>query len=735
MKSELIKEFNLPTYIKGKSFAEASKAIDKKFSERNDSAAMETKQELMGRLAKAQEYVKMQESLKANAGQVPDMMNGQVPEGFEDFAPQNQMFNGGRLPVETVSTLQPNGVQMANPTDGIVAGDTSGLTAPGVEAPASGPGAAGVAGMATAALDFGTQMFGDTGVDSSGLAGRQEKGNVAMGALGSAAKGAQAGMALGPWGAAAGAVIGGAAGIIGGSKANKEIREGNMNASRIENNKYSNDFAWGGYMTDPTDPRKKVKAVDTTDINKGIINDSIYPITPVGGVENIINKGIETPKPDGSHQAAFLESVKYAGRKKATPGDVNPNAGIQPGGAFDYQFDNARSAPSTRLTTPTGMSNATAASDLSIGPSGNRGERLGVPAGMSDLEASADLSLTPSGNRPSAEVEKQKAYLASVEGIGTPPYDYYNDPDQKMKGQAQTEEMKAYLASKEGIDSKEETSIDGTVAEEDATPEQRKAIKALELKYKPSGVKLGSTLEESAKAVTDQLSKRADQKKARDARMQEIISEHDANKPENKFNASRLAEFAPAAMSAYQLAKLKKPERESLDRIDSRYKTDYVDERALENRVQNEHNNVSRALAGASNGSMGALRANLLGANKNKVQAMNDAYLKADDINRQEDKSAQQFNSRNDMVNLQQSNREKENAARDKGAYESNKSMLQANLAENIGGIGREATDRKSIAKMFGYNVDGDYVVGKDGKRKSWKEFEKEVKAYQKKNK
>lgn len=58
MKNDIIKQFNLPKYVKGKSFAEASKAIEKKFEDRNDKYAIETKEELLGRLAEAQESVK-----------------------------------------------------------------------------------------------------------------------------------------------------------------------------------------------------------------------------------------------------------------------------------------------------------------------------------------------------------------------------------------------------------------------------------------------------------------------------------------------------------------------------------------------------------------------------------------------------------------------------------------------------------------------------------------------------
>jgi len=93
MTTDIIKQFNLPKYIKGMVAAKASKAINDKVRDK------ETKEELLGRLAEAQEYVKMQEQLSQdsmrssmdnNAQEVPDQMQGQIPEGMEEFMEQPQ---------------------------------------------------------------------------------------------------------------------------------------------------------------------------------------------------------------------------------------------------------------------------------------------------------------------------------------------------------------------------------------------------------------------------------------------------------------------------------------------------------------------------------------------------------------------------------------------------------------------------------------------------------------------
>jgi hypothetical protein len=58
MERAIIRDFNLPLYVKGKTFAEASEAIEKKFDGRNDKVSIDTKQELLDRLADAQEHIR-----------------------------------------------------------------------------------------------------------------------------------------------------------------------------------------------------------------------------------------------------------------------------------------------------------------------------------------------------------------------------------------------------------------------------------------------------------------------------------------------------------------------------------------------------------------------------------------------------------------------------------------------------------------------------------------------------
>ena len=109
---DIISKFNLPSYIKGKSFAEASKIINKRSGDRTDVESVETKRELLDRLKQAQEFVKSQEEPQQGPShQMPDgsMMPG---ESHGEEAQQstyaygggveqlnlNQMFGGGAVP-------------------------------------------------------------------------------------------------------------------------------------------------------------------------------------------------------------------------------------------------------------------------------------------------------------------------------------------------------------------------------------------------------------------------------------------------------------------------------------------------------------------------------------------------------------------------------------------------------------------------------------------------------------
>lgn len=93
---EITKKFNLPKYIHGKSFAEASKLIEKKFKGRSDKEAMDTKNDLMSRLRDAQEYVKEVQAYKESPDNQPEQGPTHImPDGTEMAGEQHQYMHGG----------------------------------------------------------------------------------------------------------------------------------------------------------------------------------------------------------------------------------------------------------------------------------------------------------------------------------------------------------------------------------------------------------------------------------------------------------------------------------------------------------------------------------------------------------------------------------------------------------------------------------------------------------------
>lgn len=184
------------------------------------------------------------------------------------------------------------------------------------------------------------------------------------------------------------------------------------------------------------------------------------------------------------------------------------------------------------------------------------------------------------------------------------------------------------------------------------------------------------------------------------------------------FNESFLR-YAPVATNAFQLMSMDGPEVESLNRLSGRYDPNYVDEMTMQNIVQNQYNDTAGALANASGGNRSALRSNILAANMNKGKALSDAYIKANQINRAEDARGQQFNLGIDQFNIGQSNMEKDINARNRGAYETNKSRLISQIGNDLGDIGLEAYRRRYPEQMgLDYDSRGRRINRKNNKKK-----------------
>ena len=258
----MTKEMNLPTYIKGKSFAEASKIINDKFLDRHDNYANETKNTLLKRLEQAQETIKAKDeeraqqiaqSMQTNSQQVPDMMNGEIPEGMEEFSqPQNnlqeqpQMAYGGRVPY-------------------LFGGDSENQ-----DKEESGVGA--YLGAATGAMSLFDLAKGNG-------ASKDKFSSAGSGAM----TGAQAGMAFGPGGAVIGGLIGAGAGLFGSAKAEEQANIALNNKTREFSNQFKdNNFAYGGKMEYEKGGRVIEPLTPLTSVGKKMFN----PYKPVSAFTN-----------------------------------------------------------------------------------------------------------------------------------------------------------------------------------------------------------------------------------------------------------------------------------------------------------------------------------------------------------------------------------------------------------------------------------------------------------------
>lgn len=261
----IIEKFNLPKYLKGKSFAEASKLLEKKFDGRTDNDSLETKKELMGRLRQAQDYVKELQEFK-NKPEVS--VQPEMPE-------QNQAFLGGAM--EAIG------------------------------------GAQGAGNALSSIMSMVDGFTGKPGVDTSGATSAEytsEAGQAANAAL----SGAQAGMNFGPIGAGVGALGGGASGLVKGKKMNEAAEEANRNNTYANASAFNNMFKKGGILSNLTDPSTGGKGKGKKKLNEKQVQE-VRDASGIAFTEEGANQLFTTNDPSTSPSQPDLDLGKYKGRQ------------------------------------------------------------------------------------------------------------------------------------------------------------------------------------------------------------------------------------------------------------------------------------------------------------------------------------------------------------------------------------------------------------------------------------
>lgn len=102
----IIKAVGLPKKYAGKTPAKILELIDKTFKDRNDGPSLGTKKDFIDKVTQAQELFKeelqsMNQSMQTNSQEVPDLMNGQIPPGMEQFMP-NQFAYGDSIDPDSI---------------------------------------------------------------------------------------------------------------------------------------------------------------------------------------------------------------------------------------------------------------------------------------------------------------------------------------------------------------------------------------------------------------------------------------------------------------------------------------------------------------------------------------------------------------------------------------------------------------------------------------------------------
>jgi len=180
---------------------------------------------------------------------------------------------------------------------------------------------------------------------------------------------------------------------------------------------------------------------------------------------------------------------------------------------------------------------------------------------------------------------------------------------------------------------------------------------------------------------------------------------------EVKKNYPHLLRAAPVAMNLAELARLKKNGYDKVNPVlnDTRFKPEYIDEKSVTNLANSEMNNSINAIS-QSGGSQGAVRSALLGAGLNRNKALSQAMIDAQAKNIATDQFGQQFNNANTEANIQRMGIAEDLTARNKGAYETNRSKLVGQMGTDIGSIGKEEVFKKIAENMTGYDWLGNYL-------------------------
>ena len=690
--SNIVSQYNLPKSLVGKSVADATKFIDNKFKGRNDKISQSTKNGMLSKIAEAQEAMKPQEPEmeQSQEGMIdPTQMafGGYVNRQMEDggyydqnnpyfmqnpgvqqpgIGPMNQIQPVSQLTqANSLSQIKPFSTGNQLPTTSAVP-DTAGAIGGGLKEMSgkTGLGLSSALGAASTAIDLGKTAFGKPAQDTSGLAASAPINSAGM-IGGSALKGASAGMAFGPLGAGIGAAIGGVTGLLGSNKAKKAAIENTNNYAVNVNKQFSDQYAMGGEIDPPTKGdiwQTKNIVKYQPGVTSGEKGESGFYLYSKDSSDPTFNYKTDREFVRNSSMNDLQKTVQWQ--------DFMRSKSMQPkqfanGGKLNQMFDGGI------VNNPFDKYSKQISSELDLQPI-NQVIPSFINKGTSINNAQAIIGTKVDGNFGKNSKLALDKYRQSkgMTNIGQP--------------------LSATDYTAMGL------TTDGYKINKNAFRQQIPEKLNLKLDSPEEGYKKYTNIQNNIEAGKD--------KKSFVGKGLSYLNE----------NAGNIARYAPIAANALQLAQLKKPQGERLDRLDNRYRPEYVDEAQLQNIANQTMNNSVNAI-GQSGASQGQLRSSIIGSQLQRTKAISDAYSQAAAQNRASNDRAQTFNLGVDQVNLNQSNTEKDINARDQAAYRNAKREYITGIGEGIGDIGKEQVQKKIIAKTTGYRWDGTYVKDTTG--------------------
>lgn len=755
----MAKQLNLPGYIKGKSFANASKAIDNKFRDRTDQYSQETKKTLLDRLKQGQEALKQQEqqkaqqlaqAMQANSQQSPGMGNNEVPPGMEQFmqSPQEEMVEGAASNPQEEMMEQPMEQPMAyggmmNRYDG---GSLMEVSPIGGSLKPAGQSLSGTTTMPSAAMPSASQLNPTKGVSGgTGMSGADALGYLGMAksvaegdVKGAAMSGAQMAAAKGVFGAGAQNAMAAAApalGVVGAGVGAYQL--GQMSQGKgISRNKYAG--AAQGALTGASAGMAFGPVGAAVGAGLGIAAGAFGHDAAnraygkaMGRIAKAKNSVFNDPNQINSQVAAYggyLNQRAMGGSIHINPANKGKftasadSAGMGTQEFANHVLANKDDYSSTQVKRANFAHNA-AGWHHAMGGQMNQYLLGGLFGGPTPLTKPGFVSnvnnvFAPPKADPSLGIVKYNSNVSKP--FDTTPSSFSRQPSSMYSNRVDPglQRINPSLNLDSKIDAPKLASMKGI-----SMPDYAGKFAAMTTNVPGVPNRIGKTYKPGFFSSSDRFVNKTpifgDKYKTGISGVSDKPGAFSKAGEFLKENYGEMLNAAPAVYNAYKAMNPETSDTVAYGRLNDTYKKSYIDRAALENINREETNNTMNALTNAAGGSNAALMGNYAAANLGRIKGRSDAYLKTDAYDAEQNALKQEFDSgmniRNQTIDTAEKNAQAQNDATTRNM---NREYAAAAM-EGIGKFGKQQFDKKQIARTLGYDYKGGYIVDKQGNRVS----------------